>query len=74
MEIATRLGCDIAVVPVIVEIIVGMVMIVDPAHKDAALKLAREHGETAFEIGVVADKPSADAPGCVVANLDSWKL
>ena len=53
---------------------VGMVMVVDPAHKDAALKLAREHGETAFEIGVVADKPSADAPGCVVSNLDSWKL
>jgi len=53
---------------------VGMVMIVDPAHKDAALKLAREHGETAFEIGIVADKPSADAPGCVVSNLDSWKI
>jgi phosphoribosylformylglycinamidine cyclo-ligase len=53
---------------------VGMVMIVEPAHKDAALKLAREHGETAFEIGIVADKKSADAPGCVVANLDSWKI
>ncbi len=53
---------------------VGMVMVVDPARKDAALKLAREHGETAFEIGTVAARPGADAPGCVVTGLESWKL
>jgi phosphoribosylformylglycinamidine cyclo-ligase len=53
---------------------IGMVMIVDPARKDAALKLAREHGETAFEIGTVVSRPGADAPGCVVSGLDSWKF
>ncbi|MFM7345713.1 MAG: phosphoribosylformylglycinamidine cyclo-ligase [Tagaea sp.] len=53
---------------------IGMVMVVDPARKDAALKLAREFGETAFEIGTLAARPAADAAGCVVTGLDSWKL
>ncbi|MCA3268427.1 MAG: phosphoribosylformylglycinamidine cyclo-ligase [Azospirillum sp.] len=53
---------------------IGMVAIVDPARKEAALKLAREHGETAFEIGAVAARPDAQAPGCVVAGLDGWKI
>jgi phosphoribosylformylglycinamidine cyclo-ligase len=53
---------------------IGMVMVVDPARKDAALKLAREHGEAAFEIGTVVSRPAADAPGCVVTGLDAWKL
>jgi phosphoribosylformylglycinamidine cyclo-ligase len=48
---------------------IGMVAVVDPSRKDAALKLAREHGETAFEIGAVAARAHADAPSCVVTGL-----
>lgn len=53
---------------------VGMVIVVEPARKDAAMKLAREHGETVFDIGTVVARPAADAPGCVVAGLESWKF
>jgi phosphoribosylformylglycinamidine cyclo-ligase len=53
---------------------IGMVMVVDAARKDAALILAREYGETAFEIGTVVSRPGADAPGCVVTGLESWKF
>jgi phosphoribosylformylglycinamidine cyclo-ligase len=48
---------------------IGMVAVVEPSRKEAALKLAREHGETAFEIGAVAARPGAGAPGCVVTGL-----
>ncbi len=53
---------------------IGMVVVVAAEHKQGAMALLREHGETPFDIGTVVARPSPDAPGCVVDNLDSWKL
>jgi phosphoribosylformylglycinamidine cyclo-ligase len=53
---------------------VGMVVIVPADRKDAAMALLREAGEKPIEIGRVVARPNADAPGCIVDNLDSWTI
>jgi phosphoribosylformylglycinamidine cyclo-ligase len=53
---------------------IGMVILVPAAHKNAAMGMLRDAGETPYEIGTVVARPSPDAPGCVVDNLDGWKI
>jgi phosphoribosylaminoimidazole (AIR) synthetase len=53
---------------------IGMVVIVPADRKDAAMALLRDAGEKPIEIGRVVARPDADAPGCVVDNLDVWAL
>jgi phosphoribosylformylglycinamidine cyclo-ligase len=53
---------------------IGMVVIVPADRKDAAMALLRDAGEKPIEIGRVIARSDADAPGCVVDNLDVWAL
>ncbi len=51
---------------------IGMVVVVSAARAAEAMEILRKAGEMPVEIGVVASRPAADAPGCVVENLDAW--
>jgi phosphoribosylformylglycinamidine cyclo-ligase len=53
---------------------IGMVVIVPAAQKNAAIGVLRDAGEAPIEIGSVVARKDADAPGCVVENLDAWKI
>ncbi len=53
---------------------IGMVAIVPAAKRDAAMATLRAAGENPVEIGRVVAKPDAQAPGCIVDNLDSWTI
>ena len=53
---------------------IGMVAIVPAAKRDAAMATLRAAGENPVEIGRVVARPDAQAPGCIVDNLDSWTI
>ena len=53
---------------------VGMVVVVPAAQKNAAIGILRDAGESPVEIGTVVPRADAQAPGCVVENLDAWKI
>lgn len=53
---------------------IGMAAIVAPANAATATQILTDAGELVCRIGSVVPRPDDDAPGCVVANHDSWGI